>query len=201
MFRRLLLVGAAVALVTPALAAGSGNPFLERLVGGLDKKQKSFACFSRHYDNAHLAAHPKQKVADMKMLVNAYYTEAFPPSAPGSYAYQVSLAFKLKDRPETLTQVAECGGDLKDSRVRGAYCAGPGDKGVHLTLDGKDAVVIAIRGGADLWAPGPIDQRHDTVKNPLGADDKAFRLVRTELKECEDLAFDSDKPLRAREPR
>lgn len=200
MFRRLLLAGATVALTAPAVAAGSGNPFLERLVGGLDRHEKSFACFSRQYDDAHLAAHPEQKVAYMKMLVKAYYNEAFPPSAPGSYAYQVSLAFRLKERPETLTQVAECGG-RKDSRIRGAYCAGPGDKGAHLTLDGKDAVVIAIRGGADLWAPGPIDQRHDTVKNPFGSDDKAFRLMRAGLKECEDLAFDADKPLRAREPR
>lgn len=31
-------------------------------------------------------------------------------------------------------------------------------------------------------------------------DDRVFRLVRTELAQCEDLAFNSQKPLRHHEP-
>jgi hypothetical protein len=59
---------------------------------------------------------------------------------------------------------------------------------------------MSIRSGADLWAPGPFDQHHDIVKDPFGDDDASFRLVRTDLKECEDLAFNRQKPLRAYEP-
>jgi hypothetical protein len=110
--------------------------------------------------------------------------------------YQVSLAFRFRGREETLTGVAECGdGTPKDSLLGGAVCAGPGEKASHLALNGDRVLVMRIPAGVDLWAPGPIDQRHDTVKNPFGADDTEFRLVRTGLKQCEDLAFDRQKPL------
>ena len=39
-------------------------------------------------------------------------------------------------------------------------------------------------------------QRHGIVKNPFGPDDKLLRRLRTDLKECGDLAFDRWKPLR-----
>jgi hypothetical protein len=48
--------------------------------------------------------------------------------------------------------------------------------------------------------PGPIDKHHDVVKNPFGSDDVNFKMVRTEVRACEDLAVDSQKPLRNREP-
>ena len=73
-------------------------------------------------------------------------------------------------------------------------------KSLESALDGDSVLVMSIPGGADLWAPGPIDQHHDMVKNPFGTDDTSFRLVRTDLKECEDLAFNRQKPLRAHEP-
>jgi len=115
--------------------------------------------------------------------------------------YQVSLAFKFRGRDETLTGVAECGdGTPADSLRGGSFCAGPGEQPSHLALDGNKGLVMTFKGGADLWAPGPIDQRHDIVKNPFGPDDVAFRLARTSLKQCEDLAFDRQKPLRPHEP-
>jgi len=49
-----------------------------------------------------------------------------------TYMYQVTLAFKFRDRNETLTGVAECGdGKPNDSLRSGANCAGPGDAGAH----------------------------------------------------------------------
>jgi len=59
---------------------------------------------------------------------------------------------------------------------------------------------MTIPNGADLWMPGPVDTRHDTVKIPFGPDDRVFRLIRTDLKQCEDLAFSRQKPLRPHEP-
>jgi hypothetical protein len=67
-------------------------------------------------------------------------------------------------------------------------------------LQGRQVLVVTIPNGADLWAPGPVEKRHDTVKNPFGADDKTFLLIRTDLSECEDLAFERWKPLRPHEP-
>jgi hypothetical protein len=59
---------------------------------------------------------------------------------------------------------------------------------------------MTVPGGADLWMPGPVAKPHDTVNNPFGPDDRVFRLIRTDLKQCEDLAFDNQKPLRPHEP-
>jgi hypothetical protein len=87
-----------------------------------------------------------------------------------------------------------------DSLWDGANCAGPGEDDSHLALQGRQVLVIAIPNGADLGAPEPINQRHDIVKNPFGSDDKVFRLFRTDLKECADLAFDRLKPMCPHEP-
>ena len=64
----------------------------------------------------------------------------------------------------------------------------------------RQVLVMTIPNGADLWAPGPVEKRHDTVKNPFDADDKTFLLIRTDLSECKDLAFERWKPLRPHEP-
>ncbi len=203
MFRRAVII-AALANVAPVQhvhAAAPGNEFLAALFGSLPRQGESFACFSRQYEEAQLAARPGQKVAFVKALIAAYYREPSLAPETGAYSYQVSLAFRFRDRADMLTGVAECGeGKVRDSLRGGAYCAGPGDPGAYLGLQGRQVLVLTIPNGADLWAPGPLEKRHDTVKNPFGADDKTFLLVRTELSECEDLAFDRWKPLRPREP-
>jgi hypothetical protein len=194
---RLWIVAAIIAGLAPgaqAKAAGADNPFLARVVGRLHRSGQDFACFSRRYDAAHLAKHPEQRVTHLKVLVDAYFRE-------DAYQYQVSLAFDFRDRPETLTGVAECGaGTQQDTLRRGAQCAGPADGDAHLGMLGRRILVVKLPKGADLWAPGPVEERHDTVENPFGADDKVFRLFRTDVKECEDLAFDRQKPLRPHEP-
>jgi len=204
MLRRTLMIAATFAGLAPAAqayAAASGNEFWTKLLGRLDRQGESFACFSQRYDDAHLSAHPRQRVAFAKALVDGFFQESVAGPASGSYMYQVTLAFRFRDRAETLTGVVECGdGTPKDSLRHGAHCAGPGDAHTHLALSGRQAVIMTISRGADLWMPGPQDQRHDTVKNPFGPDDRVFRLVRTDLKQCEDLAFDRQKPLRPHEP-
>jgi hypothetical protein len=202
--RTLIIAAALVGLVSAQRAHGEGrgNEFLANLLGGgLPRQGESFACFSRQYSDEQLAADREQRVTYVKALIAAYFQESSFAFVRGFYSYQVSLAFRFRDRAETLTQVAECGdGKPKDSLWGGANCAGPAEDGSHLALQGRQVLVIAIPNGADLWAPGPINQRHDIVKNPFGSEDKVFRLLRTDLKECEDLAFDRWKPLRPHEP-
>jgi len=202
MLHRALIVAAigSLSFDQQAHAATAGNEFLATLVGSLPRQGESFACFSRQYDDAQLAARPKQKATFVKALIAAYRQQSSLGWA-SAYSYQVSLAFRFRDRADMLTGVAECGeGRVKDSLRGGAYCAGPGDPGAHLRLQGRQVLVVTLPNGADLWAPGPVDKRHDTVKNPFGADDKTFLLIRTELSECEDLAFERWKPLRPHEP-
>jgi len=202
MFRRALTIAVVLATFTSSgRTAGLSNEFLTHLVGHLYRQGESFGCFSRRYEEAHFAAHPGQQVIFAKALIDAYFTERWAPNGYEGYMYQVSLAFKFRGREETLTGVAECGdGRPKDSLSGGASCAMVEGTTSHLALDGDDVLVMRIPGGADLWAPGPKTQRADTVKNPFGLDDAEFRLVRTDLKQCEDLAFDRQKPLRPHEP-
>ena len=120
-----LLVG--FADLGQAAASSFGNEFLAHVVGHLYRRGESFACFSRQYDAAHLAAHPHQQVIFAKALVDAHFREASLPGEDAGYMYQVSLAFRFRGREETLTGVAECGqGSQKDSLRGGAICAAVG---------------------------------------------------------------------------
>jgi hypothetical protein len=187
----------------PSMAAEkSTNAFLARLMGQLYREGETFACFSRQYDDADLAKHPRQNVVFAKLLVSAHFSASAMDSERGSYNYQLGMAFRFRGRSELLTTVAECGdGKRRDSLRDGAVCAGPkADGHSHLLLARDGSLLLAFPDGADLWAPGPIDQRHDVVKNPFGSDDRVFRLDRADLSQCEDLAFDRQKPLRAHEP-
>ncbi len=202
MLRPVLTIAALMALSAPLGAtASSGNVFLTHVVGHLYRRGESFACFSRQYGTAHLAAHPRQQVIFAKALIDAHFLEPWAPRQPAGYMYQVSMAFRFRGREQTLTGVAECGdGKPKDSLRGGAVCAIVGGTTSHLALHGNNVLVMRIPGGADLWAPGPKGKSHDTVKNPIGSDDVELRLARTDLKQCEDLAFDRQKPLRQHEP-
>ena len=202
MRRPALTIAVFMALSAPLSAtASSGNAFLAHVVRHLYRRGESFACFSRQYGAAHLAAHPHQQVIFAKALIDAHFQEPWAPHQPSGYMYQVSLAFRFRGREETLTGVAECGdGKPKDLLRGGAVCAIVGGTTSHLALHGNNVLVMRIPGGADLWAPGPKEKRHDTVKNPFGSDDVELQLARTDLKQCEDLAFDRQKPLRQHEP-
>jgi hypothetical protein len=100
MFSRTLIIAATLAGFAPATqahAAGSGNEFLANLVGRLYRQGESFACFSRQYNHAHLAAHPGQWVTFVRVLVDADFRQSLPAPLSGSYLYQVSLAFRFRD--------------------------------------------------------------------------------------------------------
>src|SRR6516162_3327801 len=148
---------AGLALMMQAHAAAPSNEFLAKLLGSrLHRQGNMFACFSRQYDETHLAAHPSQRVTFMKVLIDAFFREdSFSPGT-GMHSYQVSLAFRFRDLTETLTGVAECGdATRRDSIPGGARCAGPGASS-HLAMSGSDTLVVTIRDGADLWMPGPV---------------------------------------------
>ena len=145
MLRRSLTIAvllAGFAVLEQAAAGSFGNEFLAHVVGHLYRQGESFACFSRQYDAAHLAAHPRQQVIFAKALVHAHFREASLPGGEAGYMYQVSLAFRFRGREETLIGVAECGqGTSKDSLRGGAICAGPGVAALNLAPDG-DGVVL-----------------------------------------------------------
>src|ERR1700735_524375 len=118
MFCRALIIAALANLapVQHVFPAAPGNEFLAAVLGSLPRQGESFACFSRQYDDAQLGARPKQKVTFVKGLIAGYHQQSALSPATGPYSYQVSLAFRFRDRADVLTGVAECGeGRIRDS--------------------------------------------------------------------------------------
>ena len=172
-----------LALIAPAQAA-QPTEFVTFLAGKKPGQGKTFACFTRTYDEAHLAAHPQQSVTAVRMLVTVYSNM--------DYGYQLRLGLNVRDRAERLDSVAECGnGSVRDRLDRAAVCAGIGGK-VLLAIENKNVVQLSLPLGTDLWAPGQ-GQTSDIVKNAFAEDDKHFRLTRAPLAQCDDQALDDQE--------
>ena len=180
--RTLATFALSAALASPAVAAAPGE-FVTRLMGRVPGEGKTFACFSRVYDEPHLAAHPGQNVRSLRVLAVAYSTL--------DYGYQLRMGFEFRGRPETLTTVAECGHSGLDRQ--GARCAGPSPGGsMHLALEADGSFLMFLPKGAHLWKPGPPNPQ-DTVDDAFGPADKRFRLARTVLSACDDQAIDDEE--------
>jgi hypothetical protein len=168
--------------VTPAEASA----FNARIYAGPPGKT-AYACFVRRYDADHLAQHPKQKVASMKLLVSA---ETF--EADNQLHNSFRLGFRYRNRNADFDSSGSChhavftkGGD----EVRlgcGVDCEG-GGLGIALSKDDKSAVVRleSIR----IWLHNKATEGEDRTL-VAGQDDGIFRLDRVDNSECAALAYD-----------
>jgi hypothetical protein len=106
---------------------------------------KAYACFVRRYDAEHLARHPKQKVALMKLLVSAEFD-----SEDKQLHNSFRLGFKYRHRSGDFNSGGSCSHvvfvkDGNDVRLGcGVDCEG-GSIGVALSKDDKSAVVRLVR--------------------------------------------------------
>lgn len=175
----LISIGAAAAPVR----AGQPGRFVTQLIGRSPGPGKTFACFSRIYDDAHLAGHPAQNLRSIRVLAVSYSNL--------DYAYQLRMGFEFRGHPETLTSVAECGHD--EPVGESARCAGPvGGRTMGLSVEGHRSILLNLPDGAHLWKPGPPKPK-DTVNDALGPDDKLIRLYRTHLADCADQSLDAEE--------
>jgi hypothetical protein len=148
---------------------------------------KAYACFVRRYDAEHLARHPKQKVALMKLLVSAEFD-----SEDKQLHNSFRLGFKYRHRSGDFNSGGSCSHvvfvkDGNDVRLGcGVDCEG-GSIGVALSKDDKSAVVRLVR--VRVWQNNKPD---DDAEQSLvaGADDGIFRLDRTDARECASLVTD-----------
>lgn len=189
---------AAVTLITAAvttLAAGgspaaeeSENSFASRLLAGnLDKEAKSYACFVRVYDAAHLKQHPLQKVGAMKLLLTA---EQVPEDEALNYSFRLGVSFR--HRPGDFDSSGDCGHIKASESEQGKTqlgCSVDCDGGgitVELVRDDKSTLVRldSIR----IWRNNKPDE--DGFPLSGGADDRVFRLDRASLDKCRSLVTD-----------
>ncbi len=164
----------------------AADAFDSRMFGTTPTK-KSYACFVRKYDSAHLAQHPKQKVSTMKLLMTAEI-----PSDASTFNYSFRLGVKYRNRSTNRESFGDCGHVVAEDtgqEIRfgcGVDCDG-GGLGVALAKDDKSAVVGLAR--VRIWKrnTAPEETAEDLV---AGDDDAKFRLDRTELRDCADLVTD-----------
>ena len=191
----ILVLAASLATASSASAAGrdqegidksAADAFDGRMFGATPTK-KSYACFVRKYDAQHLAQHPKQTVATMKLLMTAEI-----PSDATTFNYSFRLGVKFRNRPARMESFGDCGHVVAEDtgqEVRfgcGVDCDG-GGLGVALAKDDKSVMVQLER--VRVWKRNTAPE--ETAED-LGdsADDKKFRLDRTELRDCAELADD-----------
>jgi hypothetical protein len=192
------MVAVAIGTVIAALAAGDAgvhaeaestdNGFAKRLFAGDPGKQaKSYACFVRLYDAAHLARHPLQKVNAMKLLITA---EKVAEDEVLNYSFRLGLAFR--NRPGNFDSSGDCG-HVKETLSPGnkaqldcsVDCEGGGIS-VELAGDSKSTRIRldTIR----IWRNNKPEE--DGFSLSGGADDRVFRLDRASLEQCSSLVTD-----------
>ena len=160
--------------------------FNARMYAGTPGKT-AYACFVRRYDAEHLARHPNQKVASMKLLVSAEID-----SEDKQLHNSFRLGFRYRHRSGDFDSSGSCHHVVftKDGdEVRlgcGVDCEG-GGVGIALSKDDKSAIVRleSIR----IWRHDkPTEDEDRTLV--AGQDDGIFRLDRVDNRECAALAYD-----------
>lgn len=148
---------------------------------------KAYACFVRRYDAEHLAHHPKQKVASMKLLISAEMD-----TEDKQFHNSFRLGFRYRHRSGDFDSSGSCHHPVftKDgTEIRlgcGVDCEG-GGIGVALSKDDKSAIVRLAR--VRVWQNNKPDDDAE-LSLVAGADDGIFRLDRTDNKECASLVTD-----------
>jgi hypothetical protein len=160
--------------------------FNARIYAGAPGKT-AYACFVRRYDADHLARHPKQKVAAMKLLVSAE-TDTEDKQLHNSFR----LGFRYRHRSGDFDSSGSCHHTVftkEGDEVRlgcGVDCEG-GGIGIALSKDDKSAIVrlASVR----VWLHNKPD---DEAERSLvaGSDDGIFRLDRADNSECAGLVTD-----------
>jgi hypothetical protein len=191
----MLVLAASIATASSAQAAGRDEEGIDKSAAdafdgrmfGAAATRKSFACFVRKYDSDHLAQHPKQKVANMKLLMTAEI-----PSDASTFNYSFRLGVKYRNRSTNLESFGDCGHVVAEDtgqEIRfgcGVDCDG-GGLGVALAKDDKSAIVALSR--VRIWKRNTAPE--ETAEDlGAGGDDAKFRLDRAELRECSDLVTD-----------
>ena len=162
----------------------------KRLFGGeVAPKKKSYVCFVRQYDAAHLAQHPQQTVRLMKLLLTA---EIVPEDTELNYGFRMNL--KLRKKSASYGTGGNCGHAKasEDDEGREHLGCGVDCDGGSLTVELKDdnkSLLVKMNSVRIARESDGEDSR-----TYLGdKDDKVFRLDRTPIEQCKSLANDAEE--------
>lgn len=183
---------AALALFTAAGGARADEQYAKRMFGGqIAAKGKSYACFTRRYDKAHLAQHPQQKVTAMKLLVTA---EMVPEDKALNYSFDMGV--KFNDRKGSFSTSGSCGHPAASQETDNKLLLGCGvdcdGGGLSVELVNADKSVIVRLSSLAIWDDAKPDDEDGRTGFDGGADDKVFRLDRVGMDECKSLMPKND---------
>ncbi len=177
-----ILSAATVAARAQESGGAGADAFANRLLAAQSVDQKTYACFVRSYDKAHLAKHRKQKVTDMKLLVGA---ERLPEDAEVNYSFRVNV--KLRGRKAEVESFSTCGhAEASENPKQGMsiHCGGEcGGGGLDISLAPGDKAVMLNLDDIGIWPVSKPEEATD-LRLSAGADDKVFRLERVSNDIC-----------------
>jgi hypothetical protein len=193
-----LVIAACLSLLATAAvaqSAGEGrklDDFARRMFATRSFDQKTYACFTRTYDAAHLARHPRQMVTAMTMLVAA---ERLPEDGQLSYSYK--LRIKFRDRPGDYASSLQCGharmSDVKREGVQVSCHDGCEAGGIAISLaPAAKAIIVRLEDVAVWLADKPQDEAAP-FDFKSAAEDRVFRLDRVDTETCNLLMKDTDE--------
>jgi hypothetical protein len=125
--------------------------FTKRLFAAdVSKQKKSYVCFVRKYDAAHLAGHPLQKVSAMTLLINA---EIDPEQQ--SLGYSFRLGVKFRNRPGDFDSSGSCGSAQVNDETKGKeqmHCGVDCDGGgIAVEMGKTDSTVLVRLDSIRIW--------------------------------------------------
>lgn len=180
------MLGTARAEDAPTVA--QRDSFKQRLFAGKISPKKSYACFVRRYDAAHLAAHPQQKVSGMKLLVTL---EKDPEAEAPQYSFMLGVNFRHKRG--NFDSSGSCGNpmvsELSADKLHIGCSVDCDGGGISIEMAKTDKAVLVRLERVRIWQNNKPDEE---AANSLdgGADDRVFRLDRTDLDDCRALVTD-----------
>jgi len=155
-----------------ALAASASDA---SIFGKEPGKAKAYACYTRFYDKAHLAAYPKQNTKDMILFVNS----DFDPDL--GRQYQLLIGVHFRKHAKQFEAYGSC--SLSDDGTGNLHCGIDCDGGaIGVSVKDATSILVSIPEGARTWDPETDDDPPANAR--FGADDKLFRLDRANLKDC-----------------
>ena len=185
----MLLAAAALCAAGPAFGDSATDT---QILGKDPGKSRAFACFVRHYDAAHLKAHPQQNVTDMLVLVDSSYD-----ADSQSRSYALTLGSNFRDVKKQFQSYGGCSGTIEGQKLS---CYIDCDGGaIDVRFKDANSILVDIPYGARLEDPDASldDEPGANVpdKAQFGQDDKTFLLSRASSALCVDLTDDDSKQL------
>jgi hypothetical protein len=174
----------AILLGLPGLVQAGSTSDIVKIFGRDPGMSAAHACFIRHYTKAHLAGHPRQNVTDMVVYVGKNDdTDQY-------YSVNMQVNFRQLSKPYQVSGSCEASADGKHTLGCGVECDGG-----HLDVRVKNemSLLVEIPDFARIFDPVDLetDERADVPdKAKFGADDKIFRIDRTDLKDCGPVIYD-----------